>query len=86
MDADLVFFVGGLTPLKKRKTWLKRRIDGMQKMMDVHDLLNAGQTYEDLPEKLNSIPPNVGNFVAFVLKYVLNCEVGISLFSFPFIQ
>lgn len=76
MGADLVFFVGGLTPLKKRKTWLRRRIDGMQKMMDVHDLLYAGKTHADIPKNLNSIPPNMGNFITFVLKHVLGCTVS----------
>lgn len=76
MGADLVFFVGGLTPLKKRPTWLRRRIEGMNQMMAVYDLLYADQTYENIPKELNSIPPNMGNFVAFVLKHVLDCKVS----------
>lgn len=78
MGADLVFFVGGLTPFKKRKSWLIRRIKSLNQMMNVHDMLYAGKTFEEIAVKLNlnSIPPNMGNFVAFVLKHVLDCTVS----------
>lgn len=80
MGAQLVFFVAGLTPRKKRKTWLRRKISSIHKMHEVYDLLYAHKTYEDIPEPLDSIPPNMGNFVAFVLKHVLNCTVSITVF------
>lgn len=80
MGARLVFFVRGLTPQKKRKTWLRRRIGSIHNMHDVYDLLYANKMYEDIPESLDSIPPNMGNFVAFVLKHVLNCTVSITVF------
>lgn len=80
MGAQLVFFVGGLTPPRKRKTWLRCRIRSIHKMLDVCDILYSNKTYEDIPESLDSIPPNMENFVAFVLKHVLNCMVSITVF------
>ena len=76
IDADLVFFVGGLTPEKKRKTWLHRRIRNMHKMMNVFDMLNTGRKFQDIPEEWDYIPPNMVNFVAFALKHVLYCKVS----------
>lgn len=84
MGANLAFFIGGLTPLKKRHSWLGRRVESMNKMMAVCDKLNSGETFSDISRCTEykdkhvrqPIPPNMGNFVAFVLKFVLNCEVS----------
>ncbi|KAK7605281.1 hypothetical protein V9T40_007139 [Parthenolecanium corni] len=75
IDVDLVFFIGGLTPEKKRSTWLRRRRANMHKMMNVSGMLKSGRSYNTIPEEWDYIPPNMTNFVAFVLKHVLNCTV-----------
>lgn len=82
MGAELVFFVGGLTPFKKRKTWLNRRIKSMHLMMNAFDMLYAGRTSEEISKNNCSIPPNMSNFVSFVLKYVLNCRVSFNSVDF----
>lgn len=81
IGADLVFFFGGLTPEKKRKTWLRRRVANMHKMMNVFDMLYTGRSYQVIPEEWDYIPPNMANFVAYVLRHVLHCTVSISIFS-----
>lgn len=77
IDADLVFFIGGLTTEKKRPAWLRRRVANMHKMMNVFDMLNAGRSYQDIPEEWDYIPPNMTNFVADVLRHVLDCTVSV---------
>lgn len=76
IGANLVFYFGGLTPEKKRNTWLRRRVANMHKMMTVFDMMYKGRSYQDIPEEWDYIPPNMANFVAYVLKHVLGCTVS----------
>lgn len=78
IGAKLVFFLGGLTPEKKRKTWVNRRIKNMEDILSVFDSSARTNLSPDISKHFNYIPtmPHVGFVVSFILKYILKCEVN----------
>lgn len=78
LDAKLVFFFDGLTPRKKRGTWLERRRGSLRTMGHVYNGLRRGITFDNLP---SYIPPSMTNFVTFFLKYELDCKVSLVNFT-----
>ena len=75
----LIFFFGGLTPEKKRNTWIQRRRKNLEEMHIIFDILKGGS---DPPEHFYSIPPNMGITILCILKYILSCQVSHIIFQF----
>lgn len=82
--AKLIFFFGGLTPEKKREVWIQRRRKNLNDIHAVFDFLASGRAFKELPNYINSIPPNMGVTASCILKYILGCEV--SLLTLPVVN
>lgn len=73
LNVDLIFFFGGPSPVKKRETWLASR---QKNIMDTHEAIDFLTKSGSLPDGYQPILPNPGLTMAFILKYVLGCEVS----------
>lgn len=77
LGVELIFFFGGLTPEKKRNSWIERRRRNLDDTHLVLDILKEGR---NLPPQLHSIPPNMGITASYILKHVLEYEVRTTSF------
>lgn len=79
IGAKLVFFFGGLTPEKKRAVWIQRKRNNLNDIYAAFDFITKGNSYKQLPKYINSIPPNMGITTSLILKYILKCEVYLTV-------
>ncbi|XP_065224509.1 constitutive coactivator of peroxisome proliferator-activated receptor gamma-like [Planococcus citri] len=79
VGVKIVFFFGGLTVEKKRASWIGRRRRNLRDIYDVVGILEKGTLTKDLPERYASLPPTMGIFTSMFLKYILGCEVYMTI-------
>lgn len=78
IGVKLVFYFGGGTVNPKRKEWIKRCFERLERVYQMFDQLSDGLRTTDLHQSLFSLPPGVGTLSQHYLEHIFGCEVIIS--------
>ncbi|CAH0388496.1 unnamed protein product [Bemisia tabaci] len=75
IGVKLVFYFGGGTVNPKRKEWIKRCFERLERVYQMFDQLSDGLRTTDLHQSLFSLPPGVGTLSQHYLEHIFGCEV-----------